>query len=312
MVFPKEVPLEPQVEERRNKRSKEVRKTSLRTIFLRSFLIILEMSGFILFGSNALLYDALASSLDLISSITLLFCLKLAHTPPDRDHPFGHGRIEPLAGLQLSLLILGVGLFMVGKQGIAFFTETETLPINPSACFFALSAVILMEICYRMMKRQADKHQSPALEAEARHFRLDALNSLLAFTALFLGFIFPSFSQLLDHFGALLIGFITVYLGIESARQNIDQIMDKKPDESFFKRIRKAAKTVPGVLETEKIGIQRYGPDAHVNIDIEVDPKLPVDQAHEITQHVRRSIQREWPDVKDVTVHIEPYYPGDH
>ena len=88
--------------------------------------------------------------------------------------------------------------------------------------------------------------------------------------------------------------------------------MDRIPEDRFFNTVRQAAKHVEGVLETEKIRIQRYGPDAHVDIDIEVDPGLTVEVAHAISQKVRVEIQKAWPAVRDVTVHIEPYYSGDH
>ena len=77
-------------------------------------------------------------------------------------------------------------------------------------------------------------------------------------------------------------------------------------------RVRNAAMTVTGVCDTEKIRIQQYGPDAHVDIDVEVDPTLSVEQAHTISQHVRTKIQIAYPNVQDVVVHIEPYYPDDH
>ena len=116
----------------------------------------------------------------------------------------------------------------------------------------------------------------------------------------------------MDHIGAMTIASMMVVLGIYAAKNNLDQLMDRIPNRDFFERVRKASLTVIGVLDTEKIRIQLYGPDAHVDIDIEVDPLLPVHLAHEISQNVRVEIQKEWPSVRDVTVHIEPYYPGDH
>jgi divalent metal cation (Fe/Co/Zn/Cd) transporter len=76
--------------------------------------------------------------------------------------------------------------------------------------------------------------------------------------------------------------------------------------------VKEAALKVEGVLATEKVLIQSYGPDAHVDIDIEVAPNLSVEVAHKLTQKVRAEIQKAWPAVRDVIVHIEPYYPGDH
>ena len=103
-----------------------------------------------------------------------------------------------------------------------------------------------------------------------------------------------------------------IVMGVYAVRNNLHQLLDRVPDAHFFDTVTKAAKIVPGVLDTEKIRIQLYGPDAHVDIDVEVDPQLSVEKAHEISQKVRVEIQKEWPAVRDVTVHIEPYYPNDH
>jgi divalent metal cation (Fe/Co/Zn/Cd) transporter len=84
------------------------------------------------------------------------------------------------------------------------------------------------------------------------------------------------------------------------------------PDESFFTLVKVAAMRVKGVLATEKVLIQTYGPDAHVSIDVEVDPAMPVEEAHAISQKVRHEIQIAWPCVRDVIVHIEPFFDGDH
>jgi hypothetical protein len=97
-----------------------------------------------------------------------------------------------------------------------------------------------------------------------------------------------------------------------AAKNNIHQLLDRTPDDSYFTLVRDAAMKASGVHATEKILIQVYGPDAHVSIDVEVDPHLSVEVAHEITQKVRHEIQVAWPAVRDVIVHVEPYYEGDH
>jgi cation diffusion facilitator family transporter len=160
--------------------------------------------------------------------------------------------------------------------------------------------------------RTAKKRHSPALAAEAFHYRLDAITSLFAAIALGWGALFPRHIAIFDHAGAMFIAILMVILGIYASRKNLHQLMDKTPDQKFFDLARKAALKVDGVRETEKIKIQLYGPDAHIDIDIEVDPNLSVKIAHEMTQKVRAEIQKAWPAVRDVTVHVEPYYPNDH
>jgi divalent metal cation (Fe/Co/Zn/Cd) transporter len=117
---------------------------------------------------------------------------------------------------------------------------------------------------------------------------------------------------LIDHGGAKLLAAIVVWRGLRSAFENLHQLMDRVPESASFERVRAAAAAVEGVQEVEKIRIQHAGPDAHVDIDIEVDPAIRVDEAHRIAQHVRATIQSSWPSVREVVVHVEPFYPGDH
>ena len=158
----------------------------------------------------------------------------------------------------------------------------------------------------------AKNEKSAALEADAYHFRIDSLNSLLALVALLMAAFFPTWGYMFDHLGSIGIALFMTAIGLYSARNNAHQLIDRIPDASYFDLVRSAAKKVAGVHGTEKIGIQVYGPDAHVDIDIEVDPHMHVDQAHKISQQVRSSIQRDWPHVREVIVHVEPYYENDH
>jgi len=148
--------------------------------------------------------------------------------------------------------------------------------------------------------------------ADAYHYRVDALTSVVATIALFIGQYSSDFAGLFDHLGAVVIACMMIGLGFSALRANFNQLVDKKPNPVYFQWVREAALSVKGTHETEKIRIQISGPDAHVDIDIEVDPHMSVEKAHKISQEVRAAIQKKWPQVRDVTVHIEPYYPDDH
>lgn len=278
---------------------------------VRSSIIVAELIGVVFFGSAALLMDALSSLIDVASSILLVICIKLASRPPDANHPFGHGRYEPLVGLQLGLLMLITGGAMFFQQIFAIATN-EVHTIDSRAWIIPFGAVILLEICYHVVMRVAKKQNSPALAADAIHYRIDSLTSVCAAVALLTAAYFPHWGHTIDHLGAIFIAVVMMGIGIYAARQNLNQILDHTPEQQYFDRVSAAAKRVQGVRETEKIRIQLYGPDAHIDIDIEVDPELSVEVAHAISQQVRVEIQKEWPLVQDVTVHLEPYYPNDH
>lgn len=292
----------------RASRKKQMLRAANWGIGLRLAIIIAELLGFYWFCSFALLMDAIASSLDIISSVILIICIRLAARPPDEDHPFGHGRFEPLAGLQLGLLLVLIGGGMLIQQGTQVAGVPEGPALDPHAWLIPFGAMVLLEICYQIIIRTAKREHSPALVADAIHYRIDALTSLCATIALVLAAFFPHWSRGIDHIGAMLIALLMIGLGFAAARKNLDQLMDRVPDTNFFTRVRVASLRVRGVLDIEKIRIQLYGPDAHVDIDVEVDPQLPVEDAHKISGEVRMEIQKEWPAVRDVTVHIEPYY----
>ncbi len=318
--FPAPLALPEKVSDQRFKRQQEIVKTASRGIGIRLGIILFELVGFYIFSSSVLLLDALASLVDVASTFCLILCVRLAEKPPDEDHPFGHGRYEPLTGFLLSLMlaIIGVGLLI---QQLVELNQIQAInQIGPStdhiidsrAWIIPAISLILLEICYRVVMRTAQKQHSPALAADAIHYRVDGIATLCAMIALILAALFPQGSFMFDHVGAGLISLLMIGMGLYAARDNFHQLMDRVPDPKFFAQVRQAALRVADVKDTEKIRIQSFGPDAHVNIDIEVDPQLTVEVAHKISQEVRIEIQKEWPAVRDVTVHIEPYYLDDH
>lgn len=310
--FPDPIKLPASVKRQRTDRKKQILRAVSWGISIRLFIILCEFAGVMIFGSAALMMDALASLIDVICSSVLVIFVQLAARPPDAEHPFGHGRYEPLAGLQLGLLLAVLGVGMMFQQVFHLATTPETGALDPRVWMIPFAAIVLLEISYQIMMQAARKQSSAALAADAVHFRIDALTSLLAMISLICGAYLPAWSYLIDHIGAITIALLMVVLGAFAVRNNARQLMDRVPPERYFESVRRAAKLVTGVLETEKIRIQQYGPDAHVDIDIEVEPSLRVDNAHRITQEVRAAIQKEWPAVRDVTVHVEPYYPQDH
>lgn len=312
MAFPEPVLLPEEVYNARRERTKALVRIAMIGIAIRLSIVLFELVGYAIYGSMTLLLDSFSTLADVISSLVLVFSIKLAQRPPDKEHPFGHGRYEPIAGLQLGvfLAIAGVGLFT--QQLSALLSEPKVPQIDPHVWLFALTSVILLEISYRKLTKVAKEQKSQALLSEALHFRADSLNSLFALFILVLVALFPDASGIFDRIGAIAIALIMCVMGLYGAKKNLNQLLDRIPEEEFFTKVRKAALKVSGVHDTEKIRIMQYGPDAHVDIDIEVDPTLSVEVAHTISQHVRAAIQKDWPQVQDVTVHIEPYYENDH
>jgi cation diffusion facilitator family transporter len=310
--FPEPVKLPDTVIEARKERCEAITRSVKIGTAIRCFIIIMELVGVVWYGSATLLLDALATCVDVISSILLIVFIRLAERPPDEDHPFGHGRYEPLAGLHLGLFLIVIGVAMAAKQSFNLYTEVHQELLASYLWLIPAVAVVFLEGGYRYIRKIARETKSAALLSEAAHFRADVVTSVVALVALGTASVYPDAGPVFDHFGAIIIAILMVGLGLNAAKENLQQLMDKKPDDKFFEMVKRAACRPRGVEDVEKIKIQLFGPDAHVSVDVEVDPELSVFEAHEISQHVRAEIQKDWPSVRDVIVHIEPYFPNDH
>ena len=217
--FPDIVPLPDTFFTLRAERKKQMITTARRGVLLRFVIILAEFFGFLYFGSSALLLDAISSLVDIASSLLLILCVILADRPPDRHHPFGHGRFEPIAGLQLGVLLVVFGGIMTYHQVSAILEGGHTGVINPKAWIVPFAAVILLEIAYRHLKKTAKLRNSPALLADAVHYRLDAINSLFAMVALLIAAYLPAYSQLIDHMGAVVIAILMLIVGSIAAKK---------------------------------------------------------------------------------------------
>ncbi|MCA9054372.1 MAG: cation transporter [Planctomycetaceae bacterium] len=260
----------------------------------------------------ALMTDLVASVIDVASSIAIVFAIRSAARPPDENHPFGHGRIEPLAGLQMGVLLVVAGAALAIRYLFHLAHSEPAGAISPLGWGIPAAAAVALEIVARIVYRTAEREHSTALLAEASHYRIDALTSLIAAVGLGIAAAAPQYGHHVDLLSAVGLAAIMIVLGASAVRENVHQLLDHVPHDVRFEQVRAAALDVSGVLDVEKIRIQHAGPDAHVDIDIEVDPELSVAAAHVIAQHVRTAIQADWPFVREVVVHVEPYYPGDH
>ncbi|MCA9015826.1 MAG: cation transporter [Planctomycetaceae bacterium] len=311
-VFPDALELSDDVTRVRRRRTARLIKVAWLGILVRLFVIVMELVGLWFLGHSVLLVDALASCADVFTSLAILFAIRLAEQPPDEDHPFGHGRYEPLAGFQLGILILIVGTGTFAYQLFAAISHTQFEVIGWVSWTIPLFAAILLELTCRVVLRMAQQEKSSAMIAEAYHYRVDAITSFVAAFGLIVASQIPSYGHLIDHITAMILAVIMVYLGWVAARENLHELTDKIPHQKYFDQVKASAMKVEGVLDVEKVRIQTAGPDAHVNIDIEVNPNETVDQAHLTAQQVRHQIQHDWPSVLEVVVHVEPYYEADH
>lgn len=254
-------------------------------------------------GSTAILSDGLEAAGDVLSSAIVYAGLSLATKPPDAEHPYGHGRYETLAGLGVAALLLLTGVAIL-TYTIATFGSPRSLEAYG---FYPLAAAAIMKIALAGTKfRISRKIRSSSLQADAWHDVTDLLSTAVAATALALALFSPQRFGTADQVGGIVIGVIILFLSVQVGRHTINSLLDTMPEPEKVESIRVAALRVPGAIGIEKCFARRTGLHYHVDLHLEVDPKMTVERSHSIAKQVRLSIKENLPWVADVLVHVEP------
>jgi cation diffusion facilitator family transporter len=241
---------------------------------------------------------------DVLASTVVLLGMIAAGRPPDEDHPYGHGRVETLAGFV-------VGLFLVaGGAGIGW-TSLQTIgewhaPPSPAAAGVLLVAIAVRATMSTLKFRVGRRIGSSSLVADAWNDTVDILAALTALTAVGLTMYDPSRFMASDHYGGFAVGVIMMLTGLRVLREASLELMDTMPQDDMIDRVRRVAESVPGVLGIEKSYARKTGFRYHVDLHIEVDPSATVAVGHAIAGRVRTQVKAELGWVADVLVHVEP------
>jgi cation diffusion facilitator family transporter len=254
-----------------------------------------------------LIADGIESALDIAGSIVIWGGLTVAARPPDKTHPYGHGKAEPIAAIVVSLGVLAAA------TGLAIESVREILTPHHGPAPFTLGILVLVimvkEILYRYVNRVGRNLESTAVQTDAWHHRSDALTSAAAFIGISVALIGGEGWQSADDWAALFACAVVAANGYRLARPAFFEIMDTAPRGKFIRAISRTARSVPGVIEIEKCRARKMGLDFYVDLHVGVDGNISVHEGHEIAHRVKAAIQQSDPRVADVLVHIEPARP---
>lgn len=257
--------------------------------------------------SFALISDGIESSVDIFSSLLLWMGMVISVKPADSNHPYGHGRIEPmLTFVIVGLLLIGSGV--IAYQSVYNIRNPHALPA-PFTLLVLLAVILTKEVMYRIQVKRARLTKSSAVEADAWHHRSDAVTSLTAFVgisiALYLG---PGY-EAADDWAALLAALIIAFNALRLARPALGEMMDEHQYEELVNQVKSLAVRVNGVLDTEKCFIRKSGLHFYVDLHVVVDGGLTVAEGHDIAHAAKDEILEQLPFVADVLIHIEPNAP---
>jgi cation diffusion facilitator family transporter len=263
-----------------------------------------KIVGGIVGNAYVLIADGIESALDIAGSLVIWGGLTVAARPPDKTHPYGHGKAEPIAAIVVALGVLAAAF------GLAIESVREILTPHHGPAPFTLAilvvVIVVKETLFRYVNRVGQNVESTAVQTDAWHHRSDALTSAAAFIGISVALIGGERWQSADDWAALFACAVIAANGTRLLLPAFQEIMDTAPGGKIVRAICAVASSVPGVVEVEKCRARKMGLDFYVDLHAQVDGNISVHEGHEIAHRVKAAIQQSNPRVVDVLVHIEP------
>lgn len=285
--------------------TKAINATYLSILGNTALAIIKAIVGF--FGNSyALMADAIESTTDIFSSLLVLFGLKYSSKPADENHPYGHGRAEPL----ITFLVVGflvASASIIAYESILHIRTPHELP-KPFTLIFLGAIIVIKEIFYRIVVNKSKETNSSSLKADAWHHRSDAITSLTAFIGISIAILMGKGYESADDWAALVASVAILYNSYQIFRPALGEIMDEHFYDELIDKIRLVSKGVNGVINTEKCFVRKAGMKFFIDLHVEVNGNLTVTEGHEIAHRLKDALQNELPELADVLIHIEPHH----
>lgn len=282
--------------------------TAIRTTYISilgnaSLALIKALAGF--FGNSfALIADAIESTSDIFSSVFVLLGFKYAERPPDENHPYGHGKIEPL------VTFIVVAFLVISASVIAYESvqNIRTPHEAPKAWTLIILGTIILwkELSYRFVIKKSKETNSTSLKADAWHHRSDAITSLMAFVGISIALLFGKGFESADDWAALFASGFILYNCYLIFRPALGEIMDEHLYDDLIEEIREKSMEIEGVLETEKCFVRKHGMRYFVDLHLVVNGNIPVKEGHKIGHDVQEHLIKSIDNLENVLVHIEP------
>lgn len=288
-----------------NEFKRVVNKVSTVTIVQNVVLSVFKLFAGIYAHSNAMISDAIHSASDVFSTVVVIIGVKLASKDSDKDHPYGHERLECVAAIILAMVLLLTGL-KIGSDALSNIIHKNYGDIDRPgmlALVAAVVSIIVKEIMYWYTRHYAKRIDSGALMADAWHHRSDALSSvgaLIGIAGARAGY------PVMDSLASLVIFIFIARASYDIFKDAMDKMVDHSCDEETERAIYDSVMTNNEVLGIDLLQTRIFGNKIYVDIEIKVNGKYPLNKAHGIAEEVHDRIEKDFPKVKHIMVHVNP------
>jgi cation diffusion facilitator family transporter len=286
---------------------KELRRVSYVTIAANILLAAAKLVAGILYRSAAVISDAVHTLSDIITTVIVIIGLKIAHAPADKNHNYGHEKIEAVFSTLLAGMLFATGI-IIALDAIGNLINGESPAImSPLLLIVTGASILAKELMYQYTMHYAKKHNSSSLKADAWHHRSDSLSSIGVLVGLGIAYIFPS-AAFAEQIAAIIVAALIVKVSIEIYLNSIDKLIDKAADYETVKKISEAVCRIPGVSRIDSLKTRLSTYKIYVDIEIAVSGTLSLAQAHEIAQQVHDELELKYTEfnIKHINVHVNP------
>lgn len=288
------------------KNTNTIVKISIISIIVNIILTAFKLFAGIFSNSGAMVSDAVHSASDVFSTVIVIIGAKMAQKDSDKEHPYGHERMECVAAIILAAILFFTGL-VIGYAGLLKIIEGNysalTIP-GLLSLIAAIVSIIIKEAMYHATITIAKRVNSSALKADAWHHRSDALSSVGSFIGIFAARIgFP----VLDSVASVVICLFILKAAIDIFCDAISKMTDQSCDEETIKKMSEEIFAQDGVLRIDQIRTRLFGDKIYVDIEIATDGNATLFESHEIAQRVHDCIEEKFPPVKHCMVHVNPF-----
>lgn len=280
-------------------------KFALLSIFSNTLLILMKIVAGILSGSVSIISEAIHSGMDLIASLVAFVSVSKSSKPADKEHPYGHGKIENISGIIEGLLIFVAAAMIIMKAYHKLFEQTEIEQANIAIAVMVVSGIVNFFVSRKLYK-VAKEEDSMALEADALHLKTDVYTSF----GVGIGILLIKLTGLaiLDSIVAMIVALLIIKEAAELCKNAVDYLLDikltDKEEEDIIKIIEAHSDQF---IEYHKLKTRKSGNVKHIDFHIVVDSELTVQVTHDIIGSIKRDMSEKLKNTR-VSIHVDPYH----
>jgi len=281
---------------------KEKKRVALLSVLAALFITAFKLIIGVLTGSLGILSEALHSALDMVAAVITYFSVRISDKPADRDHNYGHGKVENLSALIETILLLITCIWIIYEAIHRLTSGATIIEVTVWSYIVVISSIIIDFSRSRALSRVAKKHNSAALEADALHFSTDIWSSTVVLFGLiayqFLGW------YAADSIAALLVAMIVLYVSYKLGRKSIDVLLDKSPQDST-KIVHEILVTYPEVLKYHTLKARTAGADTFIKFNVHFNPDLNLREVHDVCDRIETDLKSRITR-SEIYIHAEP------